>query len=99
MKDMKDYNAFELAGYTEEESEKLIEICHERGMDYNQMLSFLRPFDTRSDEVLKELSEYGKSPLEIAWSRLIGSIAESLRIYKILDWLNEKLSKLTRKEN
>lgn len=94
MKDMKDYNAFELAGYTEEESEKLIEICRERGMDYNQMLSFLRPFDTRSDEVLKELSEYGsKSPLEIAWSKLIESIAESLKIYKILDWLDDKLNK------
>lgn len=53
---MKDYNIFELAGYTEEESKKLIEICHERGMDYNQMLNFLRSFDTRSDEVLKELS-------------------------------------------
>ena len=93
MKDIKDYNVFELAGYTEEESEKLIEICHEQGMDYNQMLNFLRSFDIRSDEVLKELSEYGKSPLEIAWSRLIESIAESLGVYKILDWLNDKLSK------
>lgn len=90
---MEKYNVFELAGYSKEESERLIEICHERGMDYKQMLSFLRSFDIRSDEVLKELSECGRSPLEIAWSRFIESIAESLRLYKILDWLNEKLSK------
>ena len=90
---MENYNVFELAGYTKEESKKLIEICHERSMDYSQMLNFLNAFDTSRDEVIEELYQYDKSPLEIACNKLIESIAESLKIYEILDWLDEKLSK------
>ena len=89
---MEDYSVFELSGYTKCESEKLIEVCHQRDMDYNQMISFLRSFED-SSETLKELCQYGKSPLEIAWSNLIESISEALRLYKILDWINDKLSR------
>ena len=88
-----DLSVFELAGYTKEESDKLIKICYERGMDCNQVLAFLKSFDVHSDELFRQLTEYGKSPLEIAWSRLLESIAEELKIYRVLDWLNSKLSK------
>lgn len=91
---IEDLSVFELAGYTKEESDKLIKICYERGMDCNQVLAFLKSFDVHSDEVFRQLTEYGKSPLEIAWDRLIESVAESLRVYKILDWLNERICKV-----
>lgn len=46
------------------------------------------------DEYNKKMyRELNKSPLQREWEKLVDIIAKELRIYQLLDWLNNKLGK------
>lgn len=90
---MKNYNIFELAGYTKEESEKLIKLCHERDINEVELLNVLNAFSGEPfEDISKEL--YRISTLEARWYSFTSAIAKLLKIYEILDWLNEKICKI-----
>lgn len=89
---VENYNMFELAGYTKEESEKLIKICHERDINEIELLKALNAFDGESfEDIRKEL--YRISTLEARWYSFTSAMAKLLKIYEILNWLNEMICK------
>lgn len=89
---VENYNMFELAGYTKEESEKLIKICHERDINEIELLKTLNTFGGDSfEDIRKEL--YRISTLEARWYSFTSAMAKLLKIYEILDWLNEMICK------
>lgn len=58
---MKELSPFELAGYSKEESDDLIKICHKCDIDYNILISALKSFENPIDMKVTMIDGGGSS--------------------------------------